>query len=609
MMAMVAFALYYAQNLGSADHRSEIPYSRFRDLVREDRVAKVVVADGRISGELKPGQQAAGVKDKFATIRPTGDVEGDLLPLLDEHHVEYKNTQPSQLGPALFYLLVGFVPVLLLISYMRRSNPAERAVSFGRSRARQHMETDTKTTFADIAGIDEPKAELEEIVAYLREPDRFRRLGGRIPRGVLLVGSPGTGKTLLAKAVAGEAKVPFFSMSGSDFVELFVGVGASRVRDLFRQAEQAAGSRGCIVFIDELDALGKARGHSLTGGSHDEREQTLNQLLVEMDGFDTRANVIVMAATNRPDILDPALLRPGRFDRQVTIPAPDVNGREAILRVHARHVKVDPTLDLRRVASRTPGFVGADLANLVNEAALLAARREHESVLFEDFDDAIDRVSIGIERRSQPLTESEQRVVAYHEAGHALVGMFSEHADPVHKVSIIPRGLTEGVTISARETDRHIHTEQHFRAILDVLLGGRVAEEVVFDVVSSGAYSDIKRVTNLARSMVAELGMSPLLGPLNYETGYRTDPGGFFVPAGNGQQLSEATAQLVDSEVRRFVDEAYGRVKALLSDHRAELEALAQRLIEVETVERAELYAIAGLPEPEDTRPVPEPSL
>jgi cell division protease FtsH len=592
--------LFYAQSLNLA-HAQPADYSRFREAVRADVVQKVVIGETEITGDLKPGATFDGVPAQFAVVRPSGNLEGDLTDLLEKHGVAFKCRQPSSLFNLLAMLAMPLLLVLFMFGSFRRFNPAERALAFGKSRAKQQMETGIKVRFDDVAGIEEPKAELVEILDYLRDPGRFRRLGGRIPRGVLLVGAPGTGKTLLAKAVAGEAEVPFFSMSGSDFMEMFVGVGASRVRDLFAQAQSAAGSRGCIIFIDELDALGKARGVSPMSGAHDEREQTLNQLLVEMDGFDTKANVIVMAATNRPEILDPALLRPGRFDRQIVIPPPDIVGREAILKVHAAKIKTHAQLDLRRVAGRTPGFVGADLANVCNEAALLAARRGRDSVTFEDFDEAIDRVSIGLERRSQVMNDEEKKIVAYHEAGHAITAAFCPHADPVHKVTIIPRGLAGGVTVFARENDRHLYAESTLRDYLVTMLGGRAAEELTFGQVSTGPANDLKQVTALARAMVVEYGMSPELGPLNYESGYRQDPYGFAAFAG-GRQFGEATTERVDAEVRRLVDEANARAKQILTDHAESLERLAARLLEVETVDRGELYEMLGLPCPAEER-------
>ncbi len=588
----MAGVIIYTNSTGGGAQPSNLEYSRFLELVEQGRVAEVTIFDRRLVGVMKDAPRKPGQPvPKFAVNRPSGELEQGLFEALRKANVKFEAQQTSQLVGAL-YLFGFFLAMSLVLMYlMRRANPAERAMAFGRSKAQPYIERDTKVTFEDVAGIDEPKQELQEIVEYLRTPEKFRRLGGRIPKGVLLVGAPGTGKTLLAKAVAGEAKVPFFSMSGSDFVELFVGVGASRVRDLFQQAQQHS---PCIVFIDELDALGKARGQSLMGGGHDEREQTLNQLLVEMDGFDSSSNVIVMAATNRPEILDPALMRPGRFDRQVLIPPPDVRGREAILQVHVAHIKLDPEVDLHRVAGRTPGFVGADLANVVNEAALLAARRERESVTFEDFDEAIDRVSVGLERRSQVMTDEEKRVTAYHEAGHAVVATFCPDADPVHKVSIIPRGFAGGYTQLLPADDRRLVTRAHLDAQLTMLLGGRSAEELVLGEISTGAAADIRQVTAVARAMVVELGMSETLGPVNYDAGaHAADP--FGLAFNLGHRVSEATAQQVDAEVRRLVDEAHQRAQAILTDHREELDRLVERLLETEVVDREELERLFGL--------------
>ncbi|MCC7493460.1 MAG: ATP-dependent zinc metalloprotease FtsH [Fimbriimonadaceae bacterium] len=592
LILVMALVVLYANSVNQAG-TPLVDYSTLVERVEAGQVTEATILDRSIEAKWRdPARPERTEPAKFQVNRPTGELDRDLPTLLDANNVTFRFKTTSQFASTLYLLGLFTVMILIVTMVMRRANPAERAMAFGKARARQYVERDIKTSFEDIAGIDEARAELVEIVEYLRTPEKFRRLGGRIPKGVLLVGAPGTGKTLLAKAVAGEAKVPFFSLSGSDFVELYVGVGASRVRDLFRQAQQHS---PCIVFIDELDALGKARGQAVIGGGHDEREQTLNQLLVEMDGFDSASSVILMAATNRPEILDPALLRPGRFDRQVMIQAPDLAGREAILRVHIRNVKHDPQLELRRLAARTPGFVGADLANVVNEGALLAARRDHQHVLFEDFDEAIDRVAIGLERRSQVITEDEKRIFAVHEAGHAVVATFAEHADPVHKVSIIPRGLTGGVTWFAPANDRHVWTEAQLRDQMACLLGGRVAEQEVLGTASSGASNDIQRVTHLAQSMIVELGMSADLGPINYDHGSaRRDPFGF--PLTLQRAVSESTAQQIDAEVRRLVEEAEQRARKMLVAHRAELDALTARLLEVETVDRDELRHVLGLP-------------
>jgi len=458
-------------------------------------------------------------------------------------------------------------------------------LSVGKSRAKIYAEKEVKVTFGDVAGIDEAKQELEEIIEFLKTPDKFTRLGGKIPKGVLLVGAPGTGKTLLAKAVAGESEVPFYSISGSDFVEMFVGVGAARVRDLFGQAKENA---PCIIFLDELDALGKARGAGNFGG-HEEREQTLNQLLVEMDGFDANAGVIIMAATNRPEILDPALLRPGRFNRTVAIDRPDINGREEILKVHTRGVKVDSSVELRKIASLTPGFVGADLANLVNEAALLSARRGKENVGIDEFQEAIDRSVGGLEKKSRMMNEKEKRIVAFHESGHALVAASVDHADPVNKVSIIPRGIAAlGYTQQLPTEDRYLMTKDELLDRLAVLLGGRVAEEMVFTDVSTGAQNDLQRATDIARSMVTEYGMSEKLGLATFTRERQA----FFLPTGAPPpraEYSEETARTIDEEIARIMEATHVRVREVLTSRRKGLEALATVLLDKETITGQEM--------------------
>ena len=474
-------------------------------------------------------------------------------------------------------------------------------MSFSKSKAKIFAESDTKVSFADVAGIDEAKEELEEVVEFLRTPEKFQKLGGRIPKGVLLVGPPGTGKTLLARAVAGEAKVPFFSISGSEFVEMFVGVGAARVRDLFSQASAQA---PCIIFIDELDALGKARGMNVMGG-HNEQEQTLNQLLVEMDGFETNKGVIIMAATNRPEILDPALLRPGRLDRQVLVDRPDINGREAILKIHSKNVALGPDVDLRRIAGRTPGFVGADLANIINEAALMAARNNKESVELVDFDEAIDRVVAGLQKKNRVMNAQEKEIVAFHESGHAIVAESVDHADPVHKVSIIPRGIAAlGYTQQQPTEDRYLLTRSELIDRLAVLLGGRVAEELVFNEISTGAQNDLQRASDIARAMVTEYGMSDLLGLVSYERPRQT----MFLPESFSQSknYSEAKAAQIDDEVTRFIDEAHQRVRKILSKRRTVLDDLARILSQKESVQGEELRQMlaAWAPRTASTSPV-----
>jgi cell division protease FtsH len=485
----------------------------------------------------------------------------------------------------IFFLLWRFA--------MKKMGPGMGVMSFSKSKAKIFAQTDTKVSFDDVAGIDEAKEELQEVVEFLKTPEKFQKLGGRIPKGVLLVGPPGTGKTLLAKAVAGEAQVPFFSISGSEFVEMFVGVGAARVRDLFSQAALQA---PCIIFIDELDALGKARGMNVMGG-HDEREQTLNQLLVEMDGFETNKGVIIMAATNRPEILDPALLRPGRLDRQVLVDRPDVNGREAILKIHSRNVLLGPEVDLRGIAGRTPGFVGADLANIINEAALPAARNNKEMVEVEDFDEAIDRVVAGLQKKNRVMNPKEKEIVAFHESGHAIVAESVEHADPVHKISIIPRGIAAlGYTQQQPTEDRYLLTRSELLDRLAVLLGGRVAEELVFNEISTGAQNDLQRASDIARAMVTEYGMSDAMGLVSYERSRQP----MFLPESfsTGKVYSEAKAAQIDDEVARFVDEAHQRVRKILSERRSVLDALAHLLSQQESVQGDELREMLSAAKP-----------
>ncbi|MEK7852061.1 MAG: ATP-dependent zinc metalloprotease FtsH, partial [Deltaproteobacteria bacterium] len=460
-------------------------------------------------------------------------------------------------------------------------------MSIGKSRAKLYVEKETKVTFDDVAGIDEAKEELLEIIEFLKTPEKFQRLGGKIPKGVLLVGAPGTGKTLLAKAVAGEAKVSFLTISGADFVEMFVGVGAARVRDLFAQAQEKA---PCIIFIDELDAVGRARGMGVFGGDQ-ERDQTLNQLLAEMDGFDTRKGVIIMAATNRPEVLDPALLRPGRFDRQVVVDRPDLKGREDILKVHIKNVKLGSDVDLKVIAARTPGFVGADLANVVNEAALLSSRRDKEAVTMAEFEEAIDRVIGGLEKKKRVMNKKEKEITAFHESGHALVAEFLPNADKVHKISIIPRGVAAlGYTLQLPTEDRYLMTKSELLDRLAVLLGGRVAEELTFQEVSTGAHNDLQRASDIARSMVKEFGMSEKLGLVTFEKERR--PLFLDIPATSSKEYSEETAREIDNEVKAIIDGSYDKVKSLLREHKDTLERLARRLLEKEVVDKEELREI-----------------
>jgi cell division protease FtsH len=588
---VIAFLLLVGLNLllGQED-ASQIPYSELKQRVEAGHVQEV-----RFRGQqITAVPDTTAVEDAPDVWRATR-VEGDeaLIPLLEAQGVEYDASPESWLGPALFWLLPIGLLILFWVWMLRRMNPASGVMKVGKNRAQIVGEDGTGVMFADVAGADEAKQELVEIVEFLKEPKKFHRLGARIPKGVMLAGAPGTGKTLLARAVAGEAGVTFFSMNGSEFVEMFVGVGASRVRDLF---EQAKANSPCIVFIDELDALGKARGAGGPMGGNDEREQTLNQLLVEMDGFDPKTGVIIMAATNRPEILDPALLRPGRFDRQVVVDQPDREGREAILRVHAAKIRLAPDVDLKVLAKRTPGFVGADLANLLNEGALLAARKNKTEVGMDDLDAAIDRVIAGLEKKNRLVNEKEREIVAYHEAGHAIVAERVENADPVHKISIIPRGIGAlGYTQQLPEDDRFLLQKSELLDRMAVLLGGRVAEEIVFDEISTGASNDLERVGELARSMIRHYGMSETLGPVSYEKQRRT-----FLPGADGgwpqeRSYSEDTARAMDEEVRSLVQGVRARVRKILTADRDLLERLSQELLEKEVITRDELCRIMGV--------------
>jgi cell division protease FtsH len=602
VLGLLALNFYISAQALQPAARVQIPYSpTFLHQVKADNVSSISSTGDSIQGTFKhaitypAGSKTAQATTLFATQIPSFANGTNLQQLLDQHSVTI-NAHPVQSNPSLISeILFGFGPtillVLLFVWLMRRAAAAGGAgglMSFGRSRARRVEGSEQHVTFADVAGIDEAKDELTEIVDFLKNPDKYVRLGGKIPRGVLLSGAPGTGKTLLARAVAGEAGVPFFQMSASEFVEMIVGVGASRVRDLFAQAKAAAPA---IIFIDELDAIGRSRasGAANISGGHDEREQTLNQILTEMDGFDPRTGVIVLGATNRPEILDPALLRPGRFDRRVSVQPPDRAGREAILRVHTRSVPLAPEVDLGAIASSTPGMVGADLANLVNEAALLAARRNHEQVNTQDFTDALERIVLGAERKVM-LTEEDRRRTAYHEAGHALVGMLVPGADPVRKVSIIPRGQALGVTFSAPDADRFNFDEQYLLAQIKVALGGRTAEETVFGNITTGAESDIQQLTQIARRMVGRWGMSDVIGPIAV---IPSDGSSAFFPGAS--ETSESTQRIVDEEVRRIVESAHAEVTELLQNNRTHLDALVAALLEHETLDEADAYEAAGL--------------
>jgi cell division protease FtsH len=559
---IVFLTISYLQQHFFSGKVETIPYSQFKQSIAEGKVNELIIGPENINGTLigTPGQ-------KFTTVRVN---DPNLVKELDELKVGYSGRYESKFLSALLSWVIPIGIFFLIWRFaMKKMGPGMGVMSFSKSKAKIFAESDTKVSFADAAGIDEAKEELQEVIEFLSNPGKFQKLGGRIPKGVLLVGPPGTGKTLLARAVAGEAKVPFFSISGSEFVEMFVGVGAARVRDLFAQA---AGQAPCIIFIDELDALGKARGINVMGG-HDEREQTLNQLLVEMDGFETNKGVIIMAATNRPEILDLALLR---FDRQVLVDRPDINGREAILKIHSKNVVLDSEVDLRKIAGRTPGFVGADLANIINEAALLAARNNKEMVEMADFDEAIDRVVAGLQKKNRVINPQEKEIVAFHESGHAIVAESVEHADPVHKISIIPRGISAlGYTQQQPTEDRYLMTRSELLDRLAVLLGGRVAEELVFEEISTGAQNDLQRATDIARSMVTEYGMSDRLGLVTYER--------------PRQPMFLAKAAQIDEEVARFVEEAHKRVREILSERRTVLDDLAHLLSEKESVQGEEL--------------------
>ena len=592
--------MFLAQYLLFAKAVETLSYSQFKTLLKDGQVTDIVVRDKDISGAVKP----EAIKKVFTAekVKELGDRAEKPVPFvvirvedprltadLEEAGIPFKGETTSDWLPIILSWLLPVIIFFALWTFLsnRMGGAGGGFMQIGKSKAKVYIEKTTGVTFADVEGIDEAEEELIEVVEFLKHPEKYQRLGGHLPKGVLLVGPPGTGKTLLARAVAGEAGVPFFSISGSDFVEMFVGVGAARVRDLFAQAAAHAPS---IIFIDELDALGKARGMSVLS-SHDEREQTLNQLLAEMDGFDPNKNVIMMAATNRPEILDPALLRPGRFDRQVLVDRPDVKGREKILLLHAKKIKLAPSVDLALIAAKTPGFVGADLANIVNEAALLAARQGKDAVETADFDEAIERVVAGLQKKSRVMNPKEKKTVAYHESGHALVAELVPGADPVSKISIIPRGIAAlGYTQQTPTEDRYLMTRSELTGRIHVLLGGRVAEEMVFNDVSTGAQNDLQRATEIARTMVTQFGMSDKLGLVSLE-GPRT-PLFLPVPVPSVKDYSDDTASLIDAEVKQILAEAHQKVKEILATHRPALEELAQLLLKKEVVERPELQAI-----------------
>jgi len=617
---VAAMVLLLLQSWLQAPRTVEIPMSRFLELVRADKVEKVALTEREIRGIAKPdalptGPSGAGDRLRqwltsdaaevrvFTVTRIPGVEEAPLIAELERHKVEFTGKIESTFVRDLFFgwiIPLGVMIAIWMVLMRRVGGGPTQALSFGRSKHKIFDRKELKTTFGDVAGVDEAKAELVEIVDFLKNPRKYQRLGGRIPKGVLVVGPPGTGKTLLARAVAGEADVPFFTLSGSEFVEMFVGVGAARVRDLFEQAKDKA---PCIIFIDELDAIGKSRaGSSGFIGGHDEREQTLNQLLAEMDGFDSSKGVIIMAATNRPEVLDQALLRPDRFDRQVVVDKPDLRGREAILRLHARAVVLAQGVDLGIIAARTPGFAGADLANIVNEAALLAARKEKNAVEMSDFEEAIDRVVAGLEKKSRVLSEKERDIVAHHEMGHALVATSVPHADPVHKVTIIPRGIAAlGMTYQLPTEERFLMTRSELEDRIAVLLGGRVAEELVYGEVSTGAHNDLERATEVARLMVTKYGMSERVGLATY--GERTSL--FLKGAGIGgeREYSEATARTIDEEVRAILERTHDRVRGMLTTKKAVLISAAHALKRTETLEGERLRrALAGESMMEETR-------
>ncbi len=594
---VIGLVVVFLFNLFNKPHTNvkEITYTAFLNNVEKGKVAKVVIQNEKVEGVYKNQQ-------KFRTAIPFQD--RDLIPELKKKGVTIQ-VKPVEETPWYLTLLISWFPMLLLIGvwifFMRQMQTGGgRAMSFGRSKAKMLNGQSINVTFKDVAGVDEAKEELSEVIDFLKDPQKFTKLGGRIPKGVLLVGPPGTGKTLLAKAIAGEAGVPFFSISGSDFVEMFVGVGASRVRDLFLQAKKHA---PCIIFIDEIDAVGRHRGAGL-GGGHDEREQTLNQLLVEMDGFETSEGVIVISATNRPDVLDPALLRPGRFDRQVVVPVPDVRGREAILKVYASKTPISDDVDISIIAKGTPGFSGADLENLVNEAALIAARANKDKVEMEDFEKAKDKVLMGVERKSLIMSDKEKKITAYHEAGHCLMAKLLPGTDPVHKVTIIPRGRALGLTQQLPEDERHTYPRSYLMNNLAILLGGRVAEELIFKDYTTGAGNDIERVSSLARKMVCEWGMSDEIGPVAFQK--QNDEVFLGRDFGHVREYSEATAKKIDMAVTNIVTETYDKTKRLLTENIECLHQIAEGLLDKETLDSKDIDEILGNCREEEKDIVPE---
>ena len=610
VIVVAVVVLWQFLNTVKNSNIDEINYSEFTRIVSNDQIRSsdstpVVMTGNMIEGIYTQG----GAERKFKVLVPKGS-EDTIAQTLVDKNVIVKVAEDDQ-GGWIYMILTSWFPIILFVAFwiflMRQmQSGGNKALSFGKSRAKLSTNQQKKVTFKDVAGIEEAKEELQEIVEYLKEPQKFQKLGGRIPKGVLLMGPPGTGKTLLARAIAGEANVPFFSISGSDFVEMFVGVGASRVRDLFEQGKKNA---PCIIFIDEIDAVGRHRGAGL-GGGHDEREQTLNQLLVEMDGFESNEGVILLAATNRPDVLDPALLRPGRFDRQVVVSLPDIKGREGILKVHVRRIPLADDVNVPVLARGTPGFSGAQLANMVNEAALIAARQNRKAVTMADFEEAKDKVLMGKERKSMVMNEDEKRNTAYHEAGHALVAYMLPESDPLHKVTIIPRGRALGVTMQLPEEDKYNYTREYMEASIAILLAGRIAEELVLGSMTTGASNDLERVTNLARKMVCEWGMSSELGPLTF--GKKEEQIFLGREIAQHQDYSEDTAIKIDKEVRRIVMEGYSRAKQILEENRDALVRLAEALLEYETLNYEEIAKVINgekirRDDPETPRPRPTP--
>ncbi|MBD3404435.1 ATP-dependent zinc metalloprotease FtsH [candidate division GN15 bacterium] len=609
---IIIVALATWQTWGSMDHDiAEITYSEFVQQIERENIAEVTFTERAVEGELREptsfpsANQSNRSFTKFKSRIPFPDVNYELISRLEQNGAKIVAKVEENYFSILISILPWVVLVLIWLFFLRQMQGAgggpKGLFSFGKSKAKLLTDERPKVTFSDVAGAAEAKEELEEIIEFLKEPAKFQKLGGKIPKGALLLGPPGTGKTLLARAVAGEAGVPFFSMSGSDFVEMFVGVGASRVRDLFEQGKKNA---PCIIFIDEIDAVGRHRGAGL-GGGHDEREQTLNQLLVEMDGFESNEGVILIAATNRPDVLDPALLRPGRFDRQIVVGTPDVKGREGILRVHVRKIKMADDIELEVLARATPGMSGADIANMVNEAALLASRKNRDSVTMDDFEEAKDKVLMGTARRSLVITDEEKEIIAYHEAGHALVAKHLKKADPVHKVTIIPRGMALGVTQSLPVDQRHTHSREYLEATLAVLMGGRVAELVVFNQLDTGAGNDLERATKLARKMVCNWGMSEKLGPVTF--GKSEEHIFLGKEMAHAPDYSEATAVVIDQEIRHFVESAETTAKDILGTNVSQLHALAKALLEREIVDSREVDEIIRNT-PGDSEQVEQPS-